>query len=110
MNPEADSNFFRDEPYGDFFGQFFGDIPDREMKQRSLGSGFIVDKEGYIITNNHVVSGADEIKVKLADGREYTAKVVGRDSKTDLALINPTQSERQSYPWMVRRIYPDGDP
>lgn len=76
-----------DETYGDFFGQFFGDIPDREMKQRSLGSGFIVDKEGYIITNNHVVAGADEIKVKLADGREYTAKVVGRDSKTDLALI-----------------------
>ena len=75
------------EPYGDFFGRFFGDIPDREMKQRSLGSGFIVDKEGYIITNNHVVSGADEIKVKLADGREYTAKVVGRDNKTDLALI-----------------------
>ncbi|HYA15450.1 MAG TPA: DegQ family serine endoprotease [Syntrophales bacterium] len=76
-----------DEPFGDFFGKFFGDIPDREMKQRSLGSGFIVDKSGYIITNNHVVAGADEIKVKLADGREYTAKVVGRDKKTDLALI-----------------------
>ena len=76
-----------DEPFGNFFGQFFGEIPDREMKQRSLGSGFIIDKDGYIITNNHVVSGADEIKVKLADGREYTAKVVGRDSKTDLALI-----------------------
>ena len=76
-----------DEPYGDFFGQFFGDVPDRAMKQQSLGSGFIIDKDGYIITNNHVVSGADEIKVKLAEGTEYTAKVVGRDSKTDLALI-----------------------
>ena len=77
----------QDEPYGDFFRKFFGDTPDREMKQRSLGSGFIVDKEGYIITNNHVVSGADDIKVRLADGNEYTAKVVGRDPQTDLALI-----------------------
>jgi serine protease Do len=74
-------------PFGDFFNRFFGDIPDRELKQQSLGSGFIIDKDGYIITNNHVVEGADEIKVKLADGREFKAKVVGRDSKTDLALI-----------------------
>jgi serine protease Do len=57
------------------------------MKQQSLGSGFIINKEGYIITNNHVVDNADEIKVKLSDGREYKAKVIGRDSKTDLALI-----------------------
>jgi serine protease Do len=74
-------------PFGDFFHHFFGDIPDRAMKQQSLGSGFIIDKDGYIITNNHVVEGADEIKVKLADGREFKAKVVGRDSKTDIALL-----------------------
>jgi serine protease Do len=74
-------------PHGGPFGDFFGDMPDREMKQRSLGSGIIVDKEGYIITNNHVVSGAGEIKVKLTDGREYQSKVIGRDPKTDLALI-----------------------
>lgn len=74
-------------PFGDFFKRFFGDIPDRELKQQSLGSGFIIDKDGYIITNNHVVEGADEIKVKLADKREFKAKVVGRDPKTDLALI-----------------------
>jgi len=74
-------------PFEDFFHKFFGDIPDQELKQQSLGSGFIIDKDGYIITNNHVVDGADEIKVKLADGREYKAKVVGRDAKTDLALI-----------------------
>jgi len=73
--------------FGDFFNRFFGEIPDQELKQQSLGSGFIIDKDGYIITNNHVVDGADEIKVKLADGKEYKAKVVGRDPKTDLALI-----------------------
>jgi len=69
------------------FGHFFGETPDREMKQQSLGSGFIIDKEGHIITNNHVVAGAEEITVKLADGREFKAKVIGRDPKTDLALI-----------------------
>ncbi len=74
-------------PFGDFFHRFFGDIPDQELKQQSLGSGFIIDKDGYIITNNHVVDGADEIKVKLADGREFKARVIGRDQKTDLALI-----------------------
>lgn len=74
-------------PFGGFFHQFFGEVPDQELKQQSLGSGFIIDKEGYIITNNHVVEGAEEIKVKLADGREFKAKVVGRDPKTDLALI-----------------------
>ena len=74
-------------PFGDFFHRFFGEVPDQEMRQQSLGSGFIIDKAGYIITNNHVVEGADEIKVKLADGREYKAKVIGRDQKTDLALI-----------------------
>lgn len=82
-------HFFGPEtsPFDDFFKRFFGDIPDRELKQQSLGSGFIIDKDGYIITNNHVVAKADEIKVKLVDGREFDAKVVGRDQKTDLALI-----------------------
>ncbi|MGD0281551.1 MAG: DegQ family serine endoprotease [Dissulfurispiraceae bacterium] len=74
-------------PFGDFFKRFYGGIPDREMKQQSLGSGFVIDKEGFIITNNHVVEGADEIKVKFSDGREFKAKVIGRDKKTDLALI-----------------------
>ena len=73
-----------------YFGPFYGDIPDRELKQRSLGSGFIVEKDGYIITNNHVIDGANEIKVKLADGKESTAEVIGRDPKTDLALIKIT--------------------
>ena len=70
-----------------FFKNFFGQMPDRQMKQQSLGSGFIVNKDGDIITNNHVVDNSEEIKVKLSDGREFKAKVVGRDTKTDLALI-----------------------
>ncbi len=76
-----------ESPFSDFFKRFFGDIPDREFKQQSLGSGFIVDKNGYIITNYHVVDKADEIKVKLSEGKEYKAKVIGRDPKTDLVLI-----------------------
>ena len=71
----------------DFFEKFFGDVPQREFKQRSLGSGFIIDKEGYILTNNHVVEKASAIKVRLKDGKEYDAKIVGRDSKTDIAVI-----------------------
>ena len=74
-------------PFGDFFEDFFGAVPDRELKQRSLGTGFIIDKSGLIITNNHVVERADEIKVKLSDNREFKAAVIGRDPKTDLALI-----------------------
>ena len=54
---------------------------------RSLGSGFIINADGHIITNNHVVDGASEIRVKLSDGRELAAKPIGRDRKTDLALI-----------------------
>ncbi|HJV64096.1 MAG TPA: DegQ family serine endoprotease [Geomonas sp.] len=76
-----------DQQFRDFFKKFFGNMPDREMKQQSLGSGFIIEDSGLIITNNHMVDGADEIKVKLADGREFKAKVIGRDPKTDLALI-----------------------
>jgi serine protease Do len=65
----------------------FGDTPGREFKQQSLGSGFIISQEGLIVTNNHVVEGADQIKVRLFDEREFDAKVLGRDPKTDLALI-----------------------
>ena len=83
------SHFFGPEdqaPFGDFFKRYWNDVPDRELKRRSLGSGFIIDKEGYIITNNHVVEKADEITVKI-NGKEYRARTVGRDPKTDLALI-----------------------
>lgn len=68
------------------FRRFFGQIP-RDYKQHGLGSGVIVSPDGYILTNNHVVGGADEIHVTLMDKREFTAKVIGKDAKTDLALI-----------------------
>ncbi len=74
-------------PFDEFFGPFRGDSPQRDFKQRSLGSGFIIDKQGYIVTNNHVIEDADQIKVILSDDKEFDAELVGRDSKTDLALI-----------------------
>ncbi len=79
---------FGRSPFGDeFFERFFGDMPRREFKQRSLGSGFIISNDGYIFTNNHVVEQADKILVKISDGKEYDAKVIGRDANTDIALI-----------------------
>jgi len=75
------------DPFKDFFEKFFGDEQQQEFKQRSLGSGFIIDKDGYIVTNNHVIADADEIKVKLNSGKEYDAKIIGRDPSTDIALI-----------------------
>ena len=77
------------DPFQDFYDKFFGD---RDRKPRSgMGSGFFIDKEGYILTNNHVIDGADEIIVLIRDGnngeKEYDAKLVGADSKTDIALI-----------------------
>lgn len=87
FGPSNPPNPFKDFFGNDFFDRFFGDSPRREFKQRSLGSGFIIDKEGYILTNNHVVEKAQSIKVKLSDGKEYDAQIKGRDPKTDIALI-----------------------
>lgn len=82
-----DSPFGEDDPLRDFFEKFFGQRFPKEFKQKALGSGFIIDREGFILTNNHVVESTDEILVKLIDGKEYTAKVIGKDPQTDLALI-----------------------
>jgi len=68
---------FREFFDDDAMDKFLGEAPSREFRQRSLGSGFIIDKEGYILTNNHVVEKASSIKVKFSDGKEYQAKVVG---------------------------------
>ena len=85
--------FDQDDPFRDFFDRFFGEEQQREHKQRSLGSGFIIDPEGYIVTNNHVIEGADEIIVKLKNGKELEAEVVGRDANTDLALMKVKSTE-----------------
>ncbi len=80
-------NPFLNDP---FFRQFFGNGPfehPKEHKQASLGSGVIVDADGYILTNNHVIKDADQIKIKLADKREFNGRVIGTDPKTDLAVV-----------------------
>ncbi len=79
--------FGNDDRFNDFFEKFFGEQPQKDLKERSLGSGFIIDKDGFIVTNNHVIENADKIKVKLKDGKEYNAEIIGRDPSTDLALI-----------------------
>lgn len=79
-------------PWDDLFRHFFGDgngndgAP-QEHETRSLGSGFIIDSSGYILTNNHVVDGADEIVVRLSDRRQLVAKVIGADERSDIALL-----------------------
>jgi len=86
-----------DDPFHEFFEpfeRFFGPQRRAPYKAKSLGSGFVIDASGYIITNNHVVENADEILVKLSTGKEYKAKVVGRDSKTDIALIEIEGAEK----------------
>ncbi len=90
--------FFDEQGMPDFFRRFFGVPQGRgqlppghqalpEQKRTSLGSGVIISRDGYIVTNNHVVENADEINVRLADYEEYQARIIGRDPKTDLALI-----------------------
>jgi len=78
-------------PFGDFFEKFFGEHGGngREdlFNSRSLGSGFIISKDGYVITNHHVVKGADEIIVKLSDRRQLVAEIVGSDPRSDIALL-----------------------
>ncbi len=81
-HPFGDKN-----PFGDFFGPFSQGNPPGGFEQRGVGSGVVISRDGYILTNNHVVEEADQIKVKFSNGSEYRGKVVGRDPKTDLALL-----------------------
>ena len=81
ISPLFDDPFFRR-----FFGEGFGGVP-RQKQENALGSGVIVDAGGIIVTNHHVIKGADEIKVILADRREFSARIVGSDERTDLAVL-----------------------
>jgi len=81
------------DPFQEFFDRFFGGRGSRRRQRPSLGSGFIINSTGYIVTNNQVVEGATEIKVTLATKEEFDATLVGRDPKTDLALIKVKSSK-----------------
>jgi S1-C subfamily serine protease len=70
-----------------FLEDLFSDEPPRQFRQKSLGSGFIISEEGYILTNHHVISDADQITVKLTDRREFIGEIIAKDEKTDLAMI-----------------------
>ena len=71
----------------ELFRHLFEPLQMPQRNVQSMGSGFIVSEDGYILTNNHVVEGADDIQVRLIDRREYTAKIVGTDERSDLALL-----------------------
>jgi len=89
-----------DAPFEDYFDQFerFFQMPKKPHKERSLGSGFIISEDGFIVTNNHVVADANEVKVSLKghnkESESFDAKVVGRDKETDLALIKITAKQK----------------
>ena len=80
-------NLQEDDPFYEFFRRFIPNPGPREFQSQSLGSGFIISADGYILTNAHVVDAADEVTVKLTDKREFKAKVIGADRRTDVALI-----------------------
>ena len=84
--PQA-PNLQEDDPFYEFFRRFIPQPGPREFQSQSLGSGFIISQDGYILTNAHVVETAEEITVKLTDKREFKAKVIGSDRRTDVALI-----------------------
>ena len=98
--------FFGDDPFGGGFEDFFGQAPrgrqrqnqppveKREYRQQGLGSGVIVSKDGYILTNYHVVAGANEIEIKTSDKRSFRAEVVGLDSLADMAVIKIKEKVR----------------
>lgn len=82
-----------DDPIHDFFRRFMPPVPQGEGQSQSLGSGFIVSVDGYVLTNAHVVDGADEVTVKLTDRREFLAQVLGADRQTDVALLKIEASD-----------------
>jgi serine protease Do len=88
-------NPFGNNLFDDFFNRFFDETPQqRPRREQNLGTGFIISDDGYILTNNHVVNGADEVMVKLSDGREIKGEIKGFDEKVDLALIKISDKEK----------------
>ena len=79
--------------FEDFFGELFKRHPQRQQQTKSLGSGVLISAAGYILTNEHVVKGAEEIKVKLADGRIFDGELIGTDPDTDVAVLKITANE-----------------
>ena len=91
-------------PFDEFFKDYFENERRNSPSQRpmtGLGSGFIIEKEGIIVTNNHVIEGADEITVIMSNQQEFTAQLLGRDPKADLAVlkIDPGSTELVAVPW-----------
>jgi serine protease Do len=84
-------------PFEEFFRDFFErgqpEAPQRQRRGASLGSGFVIDPEGFVVTNNHVIAEADQITVQFADGHDYEAELIGRDQQTDLALLKIERDE-----------------
>ena len=95
---QQQNNPFTADP---FFRQFFGgpNARPRDQRERGLGSGVIVSSSGYILTNNHVVEKSTLLKVKLSDGRDFTAKTIGTDPQTDLAVIKITANDLPVLPF-----------
>lgn len=87
---------FFDDP---FFRRFFGDPHMQKRRITNLGSGVIATKDGYILTNNHVIEGAEDILVKLADGKEYKGRVIGTDPRTDISIIKIDEKNLPTIPW-----------
>jgi serine protease Do len=88
-------NPFGNNLFDDFFNRFFDEMPQqRQRREQNLGTGFIISADGYILTNNHVVNGADEVMVKLSDGRELKGEIKGFDQKVDIALIKISDKEK----------------
>jgi serine protease Do len=98
VNPDEINPFFNDPFFRQFFGPQFQGIP-REQREHALGSGVIISPNGYIVTNNHVIEKASEIQVQLGDRKEYKAKLVGTDPRTDVAVIKIDATGLPVVPW-----------
>ncbi|MGH9467484.1 MAG: Do family serine endopeptidase [Terriglobales bacterium] len=98
-----------DSPLSQFFGQFGHQFPRGPRFEQGLGSGIVISPDGYIVTNNHVVNGATDIRVTLTDGRSFKAAVVGTDPLTDLAVIKIPATGLTNLPWGDSRAIKQGD-